>query len=273
MDYEAAATPAEPEPAARSGRGPGRPTLSNEELLDKALDIFLDKGFERTSIDAITAAAGMAKRTVYLRYGDKTSLFKAALKRAIDEWIVPLETLRAAETEDFEETLLRIGQILVENLMTPEGLNLLRITNAESGRMPEIGAYTNREGTGRTLAYLADLFQRRLKPQGGALPDADQAALAFLHLVVAGPPTMTVWGMEFDKESTERHTRYAVDLFLHGLLQRTGSVDAVGDGEGEGAAGVPADLRSLEDENRRLRRLLVESMLELAELKEGRAKG
>ena len=31
-------------------RGPGRPTLSNEALLDKALDIFLEKGFERTSI-------------------------------------------------------------------------------------------------------------------------------------------------------------------------------------------------------------------------------
>src|SRR5438067_6045932 len=86
----------------RLTRGPGRPTLSNEELLDKALDIFLEKGFERTSIDAITAAAGMAKRTVYLRYGDKTALFKAALERAIDEWIVPIESLQAAESEDLE---------------------------------------------------------------------------------------------------------------------------------------------------------------------------
>ena len=70
-------------------QGPGRPTLSNEELLDKAVDLFLEKGFERTTIDAITASAGMAKRTVYLRYGDKTALFKAALQRAIEDWIVP----------------------------------------------------------------------------------------------------------------------------------------------------------------------------------------
>src|ERR1700756_978146 len=89
-------------PRTGSGRGPGRPTLSNEELLDKALDIFLEKGFERTSIDAITAAAGMAKRTVYLRYSDKTALFKAALERAIEEWIVPIAVLRAAETDDLE---------------------------------------------------------------------------------------------------------------------------------------------------------------------------
>ena len=45
----------------------GRPTLSNEQLLDKALDLFLDQGFDRTSIEAICAAAGMAKRTVYAR--------------------------------------------------------------------------------------------------------------------------------------------------------------------------------------------------------------
>src|SRR4029453_705548 len=83
-------------------RRPGRPTLSNEQLLDRALDLFLEQGFERTSIDAITAAAGMAKRTVYARYGDKLSLFRAALHRAIEEWIVPVERLRAAETEDLE---------------------------------------------------------------------------------------------------------------------------------------------------------------------------
>src|SRR5262245_28968785 len=87
-------------------RRPGRPTLSNEQLLDTALDLFLEQGFERTSIDAITSAAGMAKRTVYLRYGDKESLFRAALERAIEDWIVPIERLRAAERDDFEETLL-----------------------------------------------------------------------------------------------------------------------------------------------------------------------
>lgn len=46
-------------------RRPGRPSLSNEALLDVALDLFLDQGFERTSIEAICARAGMAKRTVY----------------------------------------------------------------------------------------------------------------------------------------------------------------------------------------------------------------
>lgn len=231
----------------RPGRKPGRPSLSNEALLDKALDIFLEVGFERTSIDAITAAAGMAKRTVYLRYEDKTALFKAALERAINEWIVPVEVLRAAESDDLEETLLRVGQILLRNVMSPAGLRLLRVTNAESARMPEIGAYTSQKGTAPTLAYLADLLRRRAAVQN---TDFDEAAWAFLHLIVGGPATATAWGVVLDAAAIGRHTKYGVHLFLHGLL--------------------PRNTAGLEAENTKLRKLLVESMLEVAALKEPR---
>ena len=252
--------------APRPARGPGRPTLSNEALLDKALEIFLEKGFERTSIDAITAAAGVAKRTVYLRYEDKTALFKAALERAIEDWIVPIDVLRAAETDDLEETLLRVGRILVANVMSQRGLQLLRITNAESARMPEISAFTNKAGTERTLIYLADLIRRRAGAVDEPLADADEAALAFMNLVVGGPPVMAAWGVVLDEETIDRHTRYGVRMFLRGLLARdAGSRVAV-----RADSAAPCATQALEAENRRLRTLLVEAMLENAALKEGR---
>jgi AcrR family transcriptional regulator len=207
-----------PEP--RRARRPGRPTLSDEELLDIALDLFLENGFERTSIDAITAAAGMAKRTVYARYGDKLTLFKAALHRAIEEWMVPVEDLRAAERADLEETLQQIGRILVANILTPAGLRLMRITNAEAIRMPEIGEYTVREGTEATVAFLADLFRRRLTDPRPDAEEARDAANAFLHLVVGGPANTMVWGTKLDAAEIERTTRYSVHLFLNGLRHR-----------------------------------------------------
>ncbi len=195
-------------------RKPGRPTLSNEELLDTALDLFLEKGFERTSIDAITSAAGMAKRTVYARYGDKTTLFKAALTRAIEVWIVPVERMRAAETDDLEETLLGIGDILVANILSPAGLRLLRLTNAESVKMPEISMYNVRHGTEPTLAYLADLFRRRL----GSGDDSESAAQAYLNLVVGGVANNAAWGQTIEPHEADSHVRFSVRLFLHGLL-------------------------------------------------------
>ena len=59
----------------------GRPTREQAQqlqaqLLDQALDIFLDRGFEQTTMDAIAVSAGMSKRTMYLRYEDKAALFK-----------------------------------------------------------------------------------------------------------------------------------------------------------------------------------------------------
>lgn len=201
-------------------RRPGRPTLTNEELLDAALDLFMERGFERTSIDAITAAAGMAKRTVYSRYGDKTSLFKAALTRAIEEWIVPIEQLRRAETDDLEETLVRLGRILLSNVLSPAGLQLMRLTNAESVRMPEISTLSVRRGTEPTLTYLTELFDQRLPAAGVRLGDADAAARAFLNIVVGGLASNAAWGMEVGADEIDRHVRYSVHLFLHGLFDR-----------------------------------------------------
>lgn len=237
-----------------TARRPGRPTLSDEQLLDIALDLFLENGFERTSIDAITAAAGMAKRTVYARYGDKETLFRAALARAIEDWMVPVEQMRAAETGELEKTLLTIGQMLLSNILSPAGLRLLRLSNAVSVSMPEIAAANTRMGTDPTLAYLADLFRRRLLPEDAPMPEADEAALAFLHLVVGGPASTAAWGVVLDEAAIDRHTRYCVRLFLHGALPAQGS-------------------GAIERENRRLKALVGEALAQLDQTRERLAKG
>jgi AcrR family transcriptional regulator len=216
-------------PPERTRPGPGRPRRDqveqrNAELLDHALDLFLERGFERTTIDAIAASVGMAKRTVYARYGDKATLFKAALQRAIDDMVVPIERLRAAERDGVEECLLGIARILVANLMSREGLRLMRITNSESYRMPEIGAYTYERGTRVTISYLADLFRRLERAVGRSMPkaEADDAAIAFLNLL-GGPARTTAWGMGLDDAEIDRQTRYRVGLFIHGVFSEQGA--------------------------------------------------
>ncbi|WP_445271110.1 TetR/AcrR family transcriptional regulator, partial [Streptomyces sp. DSM 41634] len=109
----------------------GRPTREqaehrHRELLDCALEVFLENGFERSTIESIAAAAGMAKRTIYSLYPDKAALFEASVQRAVDRWLVPIETLRAAETDDLEETLLAIGRIRLAGITSPAGTALQR---------------------------------------------------------------------------------------------------------------------------------------------------
>jgi TetR/AcrR family transcriptional regulator, mexJK operon transcriptional repressor len=230
------ADPIEPPEARR----PGRPTLSDDKLLSIALDLFLENGFERTSIDAIAAAAGMAKRTLYARHDDKVTLFKAALTRAIEHWIVPVERLRAAECDGLEETLQKIGQILLANILSPAGLRLLQLSNTVSVSMPEIAAHNTRIGTEPTLAYLADLFRRRLLPATGDDSEADEAALAFLHLVVGGPASMAGWGVQSGSDAIEAHTRYCIRLFLYGTLAKKN--DSAVEQENERLKAIIADV-------------------------------
>src|SRR5579885_2011044 len=102
----------------------GRPTREqaqrrHQELLDRALEHFLENGYQLATIDRIAAAVGMTKRTVYGLYEDKRALFQATVQRAIERWIVPIEKLRAAESADLEATLLAVARIRMHNAVSP----------------------------------------------------------------------------------------------------------------------------------------------------------
>src|ERR1700685_1336471 len=75
--------------------GGGRPTREEAEardvrLLDVATKLFMERGFDGTSIDAVAEAAGVSKPTVYAHYHDKRDLFAAVLRGRIRKWLCPL---------------------------------------------------------------------------------------------------------------------------------------------------------------------------------------
>jgi AcrR family transcriptional regulator len=206
--------------------GAGRPTREQAEqrhieLLDRALELFLENGFELATIEAIAASVGMTKRTVYARYEDKRALFKAAVQRAIERWIVPIETLQAAETDDLEETLVAIARIRMKNALSPAGLRLQRILNAESFRFPEIFTLANEQGTQPTIRYIADLLRRRTATGEVSVEEPEVAASAFMSMALSGATRPVVLGGgSVDEQSLERRLRYCVRLFMNGARPR-----------------------------------------------------
>ncbi len=203
----------------------GRPTREqaeqrHNELLDRALELFLEKGFELATIDAIAAAVGMTKRTVYGLYADKTALFKATIQRAIERWIVPIETLHAAETDDLEATLIAVARIRMTNAVSPAGLRLQRIINTESYRFPEVFTVAYEQGSRPTIEFLTDLLRRHAKKGKVSIEKPDIAATAFLSMVVGGPLRAIVWGGAVDEAALEERIQYCVRLFLDGVRPR-----------------------------------------------------
>jgi len=205
--------------------GVGRPTrvqqeLRHEELLNVALDIFLERGFEQATMDEIATHVGMSKRTVYARYPDKGTLFKAAVRRAIERYTVPRDTLEALATADLEATLIAIARMRIANMATPIATKLQRILSAQSYRFPELFKVAFEEGTGPTIAFLHDLFARHVETGEIDVVDPQRAASAFLSLAVGGPSRIIVSGNLLDDAEIERHIRFAVTLFLGGVRRR-----------------------------------------------------
>jgi TetR/AcrR family transcriptional repressor of mexJK operon len=205
--------------------GVGRPTREqqeqrHEELLNAALDLFLERGFEQTTIEEIAIHVGMSKRTVYARYEDKASLFKAAVRRAIEQYTVPRDALEALATDDLEETLAAVARLRIANVATPVATKLQRILSAQSYRFPELFNAAYEEGAGPTINFLSDLFVRYSRKGEINVTEPRRAAAAFLSLAAGGPARIIVSGNKLDDTEIESHIRFAVGLFLSGVHRR-----------------------------------------------------
>jgi len=189
-------------------------------LLNIALDIFLERGFEQTTMEGIATCVGMSKRTVYARYEDKAALFKAAVMRAIEQYTVPRAAIEAVATDDLEETLMAVARLRIANLATPVATRLQRILSAQSYRFPELFHAAFEQGAGPAIDFLADLFERHTASGEIDVAEPQRAAAAFLGLVVGGPARLIVSGNMPDESEIETRIRFATGLFLNGVRRR-----------------------------------------------------
>jgi AcrR family transcriptional regulator len=65
-------------------------------IVDIAETVFLERGFEKTTVPAIAEAAGYHKRTLYLYFQDKEELFLAVVERGLSALRARLEAAREA---------------------------------------------------------------------------------------------------------------------------------------------------------------------------------
>jgi AcrR family transcriptional regulator len=204
----------------------GRPTREQAtrrhgQLLDQALDMFLDRGYAQTTIDAIAAAVNMTKRTIYARYDDKAALFRAAVQYAIKRWMIAPQTLSTLECDTLEGTLLAVARMRIAHAGTPEGIRLGRVIAAESFRFPDIFRIAYEQGTMPVVTFLADVLRRHQENGTIRVKRPQMAAYAFLSLVVGGPARAIASGRNYDPEELEERILFSVELFLNGVRART----------------------------------------------------
>jgi TetR/AcrR family transcriptional regulator, mexJK operon transcriptional repressor len=208
-------------PRARAGR-PTREQAEarHGELLDCALDHFLDRGYEAATIEAIAHAVGMTKRTVYARYAEKASLFHAAVHRAIERYSITEDRIAATDCGDLEQTLRNIARLRIDLVSSTQGMKLQRIINTESYRFPEIFNEVYELGALPTITFLARLLKRESEAGRLSIEQPAKAANVFMSMVVSGPVRIIVSGNPLPKAEIDERIAYAVRLFLNGARPR-----------------------------------------------------
>jgi len=83
------------------------PERRRPQVLDAALELFLELGYEGTSMDAVARAAGVTKPVVYACFAGKEELFRALLSREEEQILTEIQAAFAAsDLSDPQATLI-----------------------------------------------------------------------------------------------------------------------------------------------------------------------
>src|ERR1700710_2231908 len=122
----------------------GRPRAYPPEIaLAKALDLFRKDGFAATSLDALSAATGMNRPSLYGAFGDKRALYLTTLERYIAFGLAAMRDaldanlpLRDGLTQLYERSL----SIYFDNEGAARGCFLIGTAATEAPNEPEVRA-------------------------------------------------------------------------------------------------------------------------------------
>ncbi len=210
----------------RRSRG-GRPTRAaaaerDERLLEIAAAMFMEHGFDATSMDRLAEAAAIGKATLYARYHDKAALFAAVLRRRILQLYEPLELEVAAPLAgaDLSDMLERIADRMLAKLLVPDAMSLARILAAQAPSFPELAELAVREGYGRQLRLVEAVLGRFTDDARYSIGDLPLAADLFLGLVLGRASRLSLYGVALDADRIRQRTRAAVAFFLRGIARR-----------------------------------------------------
>ncbi|MFT3967668.1 MAG: TetR/AcrR family transcriptional regulator, partial [Sphingobium sp.] len=110
----------------QGARRTGRPTLEataalQTRILQSAFEAFVRLGIEGASMEGISHAARVSKRTLYMRFGSKKALLVAALRYRATSG---LDTICSPPAGSLRDRILSLAEKLIGDALTPEAIGL-----------------------------------------------------------------------------------------------------------------------------------------------------
>jgi AcrR family transcriptional regulator len=221
--------------------------VTKVRLLDAAETLFMEHGFEATSLRLITAAAGANLAAVNYHFGSKEELFQAVLTRRLD----PMNQERVDLLTGFERQAAP-GPVPCEKILSAMLIPALRLA-----RDPERGGNNFLRVLGRAYADPAPFIRQFLSDQyavmiarfkaafGRALPELPPRELSWRLHFIMGALSYTLAGTDVLKlieelrpdehANDERLLQRLAPFLLAGLTAPLGDLSETGDAESAAA--------------------------------------
>lgn len=133
------------------------------ELLEAALDLFVEKGFASTRSEEVAARAGVSKGTLFLYFPSKEELFKAVVR----ENIVRHQTEGAEEIARFTGTSAEMLEYLMLEWWRRYGATkasgISKLVMSEASNFPDLARFFQEEVVTPGHAMIRSVLQRGIE--------------------------------------------------------------------------------------------------------------
>ncbi|MDO9403823.1 MAG: TetR/AcrR family transcriptional regulator [Polaromonas sp.] len=145
------------------------------ELLDAALDLFVEKGFAATRVEEVAARAGVSKGTLFLYFQSKDELFKAVIRENISgrfhEWNQEFEAFTGSSAEMVRYCM----HTWWERVGATRASGITKLMVSEASNFPELANFYRQEVIEPGQSLIRRVLQRGIDRGEFRAMDLDHA--------------------------------------------------------------------------------------------------
>ncbi len=187
-------------------------------MLGAATELFLEKGFERTSLSDIVDRSKGSRSTLYEYFGNKEGLLRAMVEdaAAMVRQNVGIDSVAQGMTE---AGLVELGVRFIRAVLAPDVVAVYRIVASEGRWVSGIAELFYQASVQEQKGRLSDWFRQARSSGGFKDISPDDLTRLFVGIVLADFHVRHTIGLDptWDDDEIQRHTRLAVGIFLAGI--------------------------------------------------------
>lgn len=188
-----------------------------QKILDAALVLFREVGFEATSMNELASRVGGSKATLYGYFASKEEIFSCVMMMAAEDDLSAMQQALEAPGQSLEDALFKFG---VQYLSFHYGESVIaarRLAIAQANR-GSIGQVMYERGVLRLRTKLAEFLKTKQDSGEFDALDIKLAAVQFLGLLKAEFDVEALLGIQanFSKLQITTAAKNAVALFVNG---------------------------------------------------------